>query len=113
MENPRMLYRPGTETRVWDKYDVDTLVVDEAEAEQHLADGWHLRPGDWEDGEQKAAGQGGQPSLLDNPANVIVPALVEKPLEELEALLGAEQAGKARKGIIAAIQAEIDKRLAA
>lgn len=111
MENPRMLYRPGTETRVWNKYDVDTLVVDESETERHLADGWHLRPGDWEQGE--AAGAGGQPNLLDNPANVIIPALADKPLDELEALMAAEQAGKTRKGIVAAIQAEIDKRLAA
>lgn len=55
MKNPRMLYRPGVEIRVWNKYDVDTLVVAEDEVEERLAEGWHLRPGDWERGSEKKA----------------------------------------------------------
>jgi len=109
-----MLYKPGSMLRVWHKHDVDFIKVPTAEIEEHLNQGWFLRPGDWEKGDEPEAvvAAAGSGNLLDNPANVIIPALAGLPLEELEALLAAEEAGKTRKGIVRAIQAEIDKRLA-
>lgn len=42
---PRMLYRPGTELRVWDLHDVDTLIVaDETQELEALEEGWSRRP---------------------------------------------------------------------
>jgi hypothetical protein len=42
---PRMLYRDGTECRVWNAHDVDTLIVaDETEEGKALAAGWRLSP---------------------------------------------------------------------
>lgn len=44
-EFPKMLYRDGTETRVWNKHDVDTRIVEGAEQEEKaLANGWRLTP---------------------------------------------------------------------
>lgn len=104
-----MLYKPGSMLRVWHKYDVDFIKVRAAEIEDRLKEGWHLRPGDWE----AAADAPSSSGLLDSPAKAIEEALPSKSLEELEALLAEEEAGKARKGVSKAIQAEIDKRLAA
>jgi hypothetical protein len=43
-EYPRMLYRPGTKTRVWG-ISVDTLIVRDAEEQKAaVAEGWMLRP---------------------------------------------------------------------
>lgn len=104
-----MLYKPGSMLRVWHKYDVDIIKVPDAEIEECIAEGWHLRPGDWEaKSDDPASG-----ALLDSAAKVIEEALPSKSLEELEALLTEEEAGKARKGVVKAIQAEIDKRLSA
>lgn len=42
---PRMLYRPGTECRVWDAHDVDTLIVaNETEELEALEGGWSRKP---------------------------------------------------------------------
>ena len=46
---PRMLFRAGSECRVWDLHDVDTRIV--ADEEEHLAamdDGWCSSPADIE-----------------------------------------------------------------
>jgi hypothetical protein len=43
-EYPRMLYRPGTKTRVWG-ISVDTLIVRDVEEQKAaVAEGWMLRP---------------------------------------------------------------------
>ncbi len=42
---PRMLYRPGTEVRVWNEHDCDTRIVRDADEEAAaLEGGWHLHP---------------------------------------------------------------------
>lgn len=41
----RMLYRKGTQDRIHGIH-VDTIVVDEHEVEEHLAQGWHGSPDD-------------------------------------------------------------------
>ena len=117
MKNARMLYRPGTELRVWDQFDVDTLIVDESEVETHLADGWFLRPDEMPNAPEEKGGEGAKagsagPDLLDNPASVVIPALEGKSLAELEALSDAERGGKIRKGVMAALDAAIEQRLA-
>lgn len=44
-EYPRMLYRPGTQARVWNAHDVDILIVeDEGEHVAALDDGWSESP---------------------------------------------------------------------
>lgn len=56
---PRMLYREGTETRVWDKYDCDLLTVsDEAEHEVARDQGWSDTPGEAHGETTKAAPKG-------------------------------------------------------
>lgn len=54
---------------------------------------------------------GGEPTLLDKPARDIVAALGGLSDQELNGLISAEQAGKTRKAVIAAIQDEIDNRV--
>lgn len=54
---------------------------------------------------------GGEPNLLDKSARDIVVALSGLTDQELNGLISAEQAGKTRKGVIAAIQDEIDNRV--
>jgi hypothetical protein len=40
-----MLYRPGSQIRVWDAHNVDTLIVlDEAEEAAALQSGWSIAP---------------------------------------------------------------------
>ncbi len=40
-----MLYRPGTELRVWDRHDVDTLIVGDADEELAAKkEGWAESP---------------------------------------------------------------------
>ena len=40
-----MLYRPGTQYRVWDRHNVDTLIVDnETEESAARRDGWSIFP---------------------------------------------------------------------
>lgn len=42
---PRMLYRDGTQCRVWNAHDVDTLIVENEEQEHDaLVDGWRVSP---------------------------------------------------------------------
>ena len=45
MEYPRMLYRPGSQYRVWDEHDVDTLIVDSPDEQAKAeAAGWNISP---------------------------------------------------------------------
>lgn len=50
MNYPRMLYRPGTQALgVWNRHDCDLLIVEsEAQEAAALADGWFVKPGEWE-----------------------------------------------------------------
>lgn len=42
-----MMYRPGTQERVWGRYDVDLLIVNTEEEERAaFSDGWTHRPDD-------------------------------------------------------------------
>ncbi|WDA36405.1 hypothetical protein [Sphingobium sp. YC-XJ3] len=44
-EYPRMLFKDGTQYRVWNAHDVDTLIVADAEEEaQAKAEGWRESP---------------------------------------------------------------------
>ena len=44
-EYPRLVYRPGTEHRIWNQFDCDVLqVADQAEHQAALKDGWHDDP---------------------------------------------------------------------
>ena len=46
-EYPKMLYRPGSSTRVWNQYDVDLrTVADTAEHEAAMGEGWSEHPAD-------------------------------------------------------------------
>ena len=45
MRSPVMLFKPGSETIIWDIH-LDTLVVDEHEVPDYLAAGWYSHP--WE-----------------------------------------------------------------
>jgi hypothetical protein len=45
MRAPNMLYRKGTQDRIHGVH-VDTIVVDEHEVEDYLAQGWHRSPDD-------------------------------------------------------------------
>lgn len=54
---------------------------------------------------------GGEPHILDGSAKDIVVALAGQTDEQLNGLISAEQAGKMRKGVLAAIQDEIDNRV--
>lgn len=54
---------------------------------------------------------GGEPGLLDKSIRDIVGALGGLTDQELNGLLSAEQAGKTRRGVLAAIQDELDNRV--
>lgn len=103
-EYPKMLYKPGSEIE-WDGAKFDTLIVDSLDAEEAVsADGWKSAA---------ALVQPEEPSLLDGSAKDIEAALADVETDALADLLDAEKAGKTRKSVIALIEAEIAKRLAA
>lgn len=54
---------------------------------------------------------GGEPALLEKSARDIVTGLAGLTDQDLNGLISAEQAGKNRKGVLAAIQDEIDNRV--
>lgn len=43
MRSPCMLFRPGSETIIWDIH-LDTIIVDEHEVPDYLASGWYSHP---------------------------------------------------------------------
>lgn len=43
MRSPQMLFRPGSETIIWDIH-LDTIIVDEHEVPEYLASGWYSHP---------------------------------------------------------------------
>ena len=52
-----------------------------------------------------------EPGFLDQPTKVIVPALSEKSVRELKALIAEEQAGQARKGLLAIMSDAVANRI--
>lgn len=103
MTGLRFICRPGTQIRVWDKYDIDFLTVPKGEVETYLADGWFLRAD-----EAYGAAGASEPDLLDNPASVIIPQLEGLSLDALQALVRAETGGKTRKGVLSALNAAVE-----
>lgn len=102
---PLMLFRDGDDID-WDGRRVGIRIV--ADAEDHesaVADGW-AEAADFLNAEANDR------SLLDLTAKEIEAALPALDLEELETLKAAEEAGKTRKGVLTAINAAIDAKLA-
>lgn len=101
-EYPKMLYRIGTEF-VHEGKTLDSLIVNAPEEEDVARDEGF---GDLAAvGDEKPA-----KDILDSTAPEISAALPSLSDEALLALLAAEEAGKTRKGVIAAINAEIERR---
>lgn len=102
---PLMLYRDGDDYE-WDGRKVAILTVHAAdEHEAALADGWA-------EAAAFLSAEANDRSLLDCTAKEIEAALPELDLDELETLKAAEKGGKTRKGVLAAIDAAIDAKLA-
>lgn len=98
---PLCLYKDGSQFE-WDGRATDTLTVDDSEAhDAALAKGW-LEAADYGKSE---------PSSADRNAADIIASLPELALEALEKLKADETAGKARKGVLTAIDAAIDEKL--
>lgn len=101
-EYPKMLFRLGTEFEHEGKM-LDSLIVGAADEEDVAREAGF---GDLADaGAEKPA-----TDILDGTAAQIADALPSLADEALLALLAAEEAGKTRKGVIAAINAEIERR---
>lgn len=102
---PLALYRDGDDI-MWDGRMVGLRVVHDADDhDAALADGW-AEAADFLNAEESDR------SLLDCTAKEIESALPDLDLDELETLKAAEKAGKTRKGVLAAIDAAIDAKLA-
>jgi hypothetical protein len=104
---PMMLYRAGTET-IWDGRETDIKVV--ANSKDHataIAAGWY------EGVDYAALDDVVEIDTLDKTAKEIEAGLADMTLEDLEALKVKETDGKARKGVIAMIEAALEEKLAA
>lgn len=107
-EYPKMLFRDGAEF-LWDGRGTDALAVASAgEEASALADGWKLSADYLASDPAKAVAE---KDILDRTAKEIVEGLPHLTLEELEDLKAREEGGKTRKGVMAAIDAEIEKKL--
>lgn len=97
-----MLYRPGSEPNpeAWN-LPVETLSVEDEMVPDALADGWYAHPSEF-----PAVGSF---SLLSENAKTIIEHLPALTREELAALLEAEKAGKARAGVMTAIEKALDQ----
>lgn len=70
-------------------------------------------PAGWKDHQPKAEDEGtppAEPSLLDGNAETVIEALPSLSDDELAGLKADETAGKSRKGVLAAIDEEIERR---
>lgn len=100
---PMMLYRAGSEIQ-WDGKGTDTKVVaDSTEHATAIASGWA------EGADYAAAVE--ELATADKTAKEIEAGLADMSLEELEKLKVEETEGKARKGVLAMIDAAIDGNL--
>lgn len=108
-EYPKAIYRPGDEGE-WDGVKMDFgTVVDAADEEDALADGWFLHPKDFpEAAKAQEAPKGG---LLDQNARDIEKALPAMTIDELEQIKADETAGKSRSGVLRDIEKAIDAKL--
>lgn len=103
-----MLYRPGEAVNeaAWG-LKVDFTIVEDGALDAALSDGWYRHPDDFPAPEVEAAPEAAVEapvSPLDAKVADIVPTLADLTAEELAGLLEAENAGKARVGLIAAIE---------
>lgn len=98
-----MLYRPATEPndQVWG-LSVEHRIFEDDALDEPLSSGWFETP------QEAAAG----PDLNDKGVKEITATLPDLTDEDLLALLDKEQAGKTRKSVVAAIEAEIERRSA-
>jgi hypothetical protein len=104
---PMMLYRAG-DAFEWDGRKTDSLVV--ADSKEHataLATGWV------EGADYAKAKPDDEKSLLEKTAKDIEAGLGDMTLEDLETLKAQETEGKARKGVLAMIDAALEEKLAA
>lgn len=102
---PMMLYRTGSAIQ-WDGRGTDTkIVADSTELATALATGWA------EGADYAADAPVGEAKLLDKSAMDIKDELSGMELEDLETLKAEETDGKARKGVLAMIDAAIDGKL--
>lgn len=102
---PTMLFRPGDTEIIWD-IACDTIVVDAAEVEDHLAAGWYRHLFDF----PAAAPEPKLTDLLDLSAAKLTEQLADLTLEQLLELRDAESAGKTRKSVLAAIDAAAEAK---
>lgn len=99
-EYPRILYKPGAAEDAWG-VKVDTLTVnDDDELAAAMAEGWARTPNGNADVKPY--------SLLDQPVAEIIEVLPALTKDELVKLLADEQAGKTRKGLVAALDKAIE-----
>lgn len=96
------LYRQGSEPNP-DVYNrlIESRVFDDEDVAEALNSGWYGHPGDVPEGSA---------DLLDQPAREIIAALPGLSDDDLLSLLDKETGGKTRKGVIAAIEAEVKNR---
>lgn len=104
---PRMLYREGTETKVWDKYACDLLTVsDEAEHEAAREDGWSDTPGEAHGETAKAAPKGNTKELQTKLTEA--EDLMRAAIEENDALKARAEKAEARAAELEALVAKFD-----
>jgi hypothetical protein len=104
----KMLYRAGSKPNpAVDNLHVEHTVIDKADLDKHLADGWYASPADIPAKAEKPDAPETPLSLLDESAATITETLPALTPDELKALLDAENAGKARKGVTAALEKAI------
>lgn len=97
---PLSLYKAGSEF-VWDGVGTDRLEVNDADEHAEAVKAGWAEAADYCIGEA---------DLLDGNASEIEQALPGLSDDELMAAFDGEKAGKARKGVLAAIESEIAKR---
>lgn len=103
MTDQTMLYKSGPANVELGGRKLVYRAYDDSDIEAAEADGWHRCPDD-------AEAPRVEPSLLDRTAKDIEAALPGLTDEELLATLDGETTGKTRKGVIAAIEAEVKRR---
>lgn len=103
-----MLYRPreAPNAEAWN-LSFDTTIVADEDIEDAKAEGWMLSADAlaWHAAPKPSAGP--YDSFLDANVAEIVPLLADMTVEELTQLMAAEQGGKTRAGLVAAINKAI------
>ncbi len=100
-----MLYRPASDPHPdMAGMKAEYEIVPKEEVEARLADGWYRSPGHFPAEGAKADVPAAPLSLLNETAEKIIETLPALTKDEIGALLKAETEGKARKGVIAALE---------